>query len=195
MSVNKIIEEKSMLRDHYKKMRTKMSSKYKHDLDLDIASRFLCSEQYSKAKLLLAYVSKETEIETRGIIYAALANNKRVAVPRCESEGKMSFYYIDGVDSLVMGKNGILEPDPDKCTLVTDFSSSLCIVPGYSFDPAGNRLGYGGGYYDRFLSDYQGVTVGLCYSSFIKWNIPCESHDVPVSVIATDGYIRRASDK
>ena len=74
---------------------------------------------------------------------------------------------------------------------VTDFSDAVCLVPGLTFDPDGNRLGYGKGYYDRFLRDFNGKTVGVCYASFVKWNIPSDKYDVPVQYLLTDGYLRR----
>lgn len=184
-----------MLREHYKKMRGKMTPLYKKSLDIDIASRLLCSREYADASLILTYVAKKDEVETRGIIHAVLANNKKVAVPRCEAEGKMSFYYISSLEELRESPKGIMEPDPETSQKVTDMSGALCIVPGLSFDPEGNRLGFGGGYYDRFLSSFQGITAGLCYGSFIKWGIPSEDHDVPVKVLVTDRYIRRTADK
>lgn len=193
MSVNKIVDEKVMLRLHYKKMRDKMTPLYKKTLDYDIESRLICSREYMDAKLILCYVAKDDEVQTRGIIRAALANGKKVAVPLCESEGKMNFYLIDSLDDLRKGTFGIFEPDPSKSALLKDFDDSLCVVPGLSFDPCGNRLGFGRGYYDRFLETYKGLTVGLCYNSFIKWDIPTEKHDVPVKVLVTEGYLRRTS--
>lgn len=191
--MSKFSDEKLMLREHYRKMRDKMTATYKKSLDIEIASRLICSREYADADMLLVYVAKDSEIETRGIISAALANGKQVAVPKCEGEGIMDFYLITSLSELSYGRYGILEPDTEKCRKVTDFENAMCIVPGLSFDPKGNRLGQGGGYYDRFLSSFTGITVGLCYSSFIKWDIPAEQHDIPVSIIVTDRYLRRTA--
>ncbi len=193
--MSKIKEEKSVMRKHFRDMREKMTAQYKRTLDVEIASRFLCSREYMYTKTLLTYVAKSTEIETRDIICAALALDKRVAVPKCESEGIMKFYLINSLDDLKAGFRDIMEPDTHKCTELLDFTDSLCIVPGLSFSPQGQRLGFGGGYYDRFLKDYKGVSVGLCYSSFIKWDLPAEPHDIPVDILVTDRFLRHTSEK
>ena len=187
--------EKVMLREQYRKMREKMTAEYKRSLDIEIASRFLCTNEYMKAKTLLTYVSRDTEVDTIRIIHAAFANKKQVAVPKCEGKGIMNFYLIDSMDDLKEGYAGILEPDVSKCKILEDFSGSVCIVPGLSFDPEGYRLGFGGGYYDRFLSTYEGVSAGLCYGSFIKWELPRETFDTAVALLVTDRYARHTEDK
>ncbi len=184
-----------MLRKHYKEMREKMAAQYKRSLDIEIASRFLCTWEYMQAKTLLVYVSRDTEVDTRGIIHAAFANGKNVAVPKCEGKGIMNFYLIKGMDDLLEGFGGILEPDADKCTKLSDFTDSICVVPALSFDPEGYRIGFGGGYYDRFLANYKGITAGLCYGSFVKWDLPREEHDIPVRLLITDRFARHTSEK
>lgn len=193
--MSKISEEKVKLRQHYRSMREKMTPEYKHNLDVELSSRLLCTREYMNAKTILAYVSKKGEVETRGIIHAAFANKKQVAVPRCEGDGIMRFYLITSMDDLVKGSFGLMEPDTSKCTLLEDCSDSLCIVPAFTFDPQGYRLGYGAGYYDRFLSTYPGVSAGLCYASFVKWDLPCEVHDTAVQLLVTDRYARHTADK
>ena len=184
-----------MLRKHYKEMRAKMTAEYKRSLDIEIASRFLSTWEYMSAKTVLIYVSRPDEVDTRRIIYSAFANGKKVAVPKCEEKGIMSFYLISSMDDLYEGYNKILEPDTSKCTRLANFENSICVVPGLTFDPQGYRLGFGGGYYDRFLENYKGVSAGLCYGSFVKWNLPAEDHDLPVDLLITDRYARHTSDK
>ena len=194
-AVSKVADEKVKLRQHYRSMRDKMTPEYKHSLDIEIASRLLCTLEYMKSKTILTYVSKKGEVDTIGIIHAAFANKKQVAVPYCKAEGEMDFYLITSIDDLVQGKFGLMEPDTDKCRLLEDYRDSMCIVPAFTFDPQGHRLGYGGGYYDRFLSTYKGVSTGLCYGTFLKWDLPVESHDVPVELLVTDRYARHTADK
>lgn len=193
--MSKIKEEKSVMRKHYRDMREKMTPDFKRSLDVEIASRFLCSREYMFSKSILIYVAKNTEIETRDIICAALTLGKQVAVPKCECQGIMKFYLINSLDDLKAGFKDIMEPQTDKCTELTDFTDSLCVVPGLSFSPQGTRLGFGGGYYDRFLEKYEGTSVGLCYSSFVKWDLPYESHDIPVDILITDRFLRHTSEK
>lgn len=184
-----------MLRKHYKEMREKMTAQYKRSLDIEIASRFLCTREYMLADTLLVYVSRDTEVDTKGIIHAAFANGKNVAVPKCEGKGIMNFYLLSSMDDLLSGYSGILEPDVSRCKMLTEFENSICIVPGLSFDPEGYRIGFGGGYYDRFLKSYKGISAGLCYGSFVKWDLPREEHDVPVELLVTDRFARHTSDK
>ncbi|MGN0452892.1 MAG: 5-formyltetrahydrofolate cyclo-ligase [Ruminococcus sp.] len=195
MSDFKITEEKAMLRAHYRSMRKKMTADYKRKLDLEVVSRFLCSDEYMSAKLILLYCAASGEIETRDLMRAALVNRKLVALPKCGEGNTMKFYYVDSFDKLSKGAYGIMEPDTEKCAEVTDFTDALCVLPGLSFDPQGNRLGSGKGYYDRFLEGFEGTTVGLCYASFVKWSLPADVHDIPAKVLVTDRYIRKTSDK
>lgn len=187
---------KTELRNGFKTKRTDMPDRVKIAMDSEIQSRFLTLRQYIHCKTVFTYVSKDIEVDTIAIIRAAWLNGKRVAVPKCiSSTREMEFYYITSMDDLENGAFGVLEPVPDKCEKVTDFSKGLCIVPGLSFDAEGFRLGYGKGYYDRFLSKFEGDTVGLCYSNCIKWKLPHGYYDKPVDMIVTDRYIRRTGKK
>lgn len=192
MPVNDIREIKTDLRNGFKDKRGSMSPEMKIAMDAEIQSRFLTLRQYSACKTLFTYVSKDIEVDTYSLIEAAIANGKRVAVPRCiTGTREMSFYYIKSVADLEPGAFGVMEPAEDRCTSVKDYSHGLCIVPGLSFDAEGYRLGYGKGYYDRFLSKFGGLTVGLCYSNCIKWKLPHGYYDRPVDLVVTDRYIRR----
>ncbi|MDO5123649.1 MAG: 5-formyltetrahydrofolate cyclo-ligase [Eubacteriales bacterium] len=193
MSV-KIQEEKRMLRKHYCDMRKKMAADFKSSLDIELASRFLTSDVYISSKTLLIYAATQYEAETREVINAALSVGKKVALPVCENEGKMFFYFITSLNDLKPGKFGIYEPVKSENNIVNDFEGSVCVVPGLSFDPKGNRLGLGGGYYDRFLENFTGTSVGFCYGSFVKWEIPAENHDIPVDVLVTEAYVRKTHD-
>ena len=195
MSVNHndIREIKTDLRSGFKSKRNEMPEHIKLNMDSEIQSRFLTLRQYAKCDTVFTYVSKDLEVDTYAIIRAAWANGKKVAVPKCIEDSKMDFYYIESMDDLEDGSFGVKEPVESKCKKVADLSRGLCIVPGLSFDAEGYRLGYGKGYYDRFLSKFGGETVGLCYSNCIKWKLPHGKYDRAVDVIVTDRYIRRTS--
>lgn len=193
---NDIREVKSDLRSGFKNKRSIMSEEVKFNMDSEIQSRFLTLRQYSACSTVFTYVSKDIEVDTFAIIRAAWANGKRVAVPKCIPNTRdMAFYYITKIEDLEPGAFGVMEPNESKCEKVTDYSKGLCIVPGLSFDAEGYRLGYGKGYYDRFLAKFNGDTVGLCYSSCIKWKLPHGYYDRPVDMIVTDRYIRRTAKK
>ena len=189
-----IRQEKNELRQKSRQFRAGLTAERKRKKDVDIAARFLSLVQYRKADTVLTYVSTEIEVDTRCIISAALANGKRVAVPRCvPGTREMEFYYINGLDDLSPGAFGVLEPLPDSCEILTDFTQGICIVPGLCFDAMGFRLGYGKGYYDRFLSGFSGVTVGLCYVDCVKWRLPHGRFDRPVHLLLTENYLRRTA--
>jgi len=192
MSVD-IRKVKAGLREKYKEIRKDLQKDKlkKRDLDIELQSRFLTLAEYNKCDIIYIYVAKDIEVQTRGIINAAFANGKKVAVPRCiAKEKKMEFYFITSMDQLRQGTYGLLEPVPDICEKVLNDVTGLCIVPGLAFDGRGYRLGFGMGYYDRFLSKFQGKTVGLCYSSCVCWKLPHGFFDRSVDILITEHYTR-----
>ena len=159
----------------------------KAEKDKQIFENLLALPEYKKAKALLCYVSFRSEINTVPIIKRALSDGKTVAVPHCENmQGKMSFYEINSLDELKAGAFGILEPDINFNKRLEVPENSIIIVPGLAFSRQGCRIGYGGGYYDRYLSENKAFSVGLCYDEMLCDSIPTEKHDVPVSAVVTD---------
>lgn len=196
MYVKNIKEVKKNLRMRYRQFRENLDPQRKVALDSTIQSRLLALNEYARADTVFTYVSKPIEVDTFALIEAAFANRKRVAVPRCVPQTfDMEFYYITSLDDLEKGTFGVLEPLPGKCALVPPDATGLCIVPGLSFDAQGYRLGYGKGYYDRFLSEFKGFTVGICYSGCVQWNLPHGYYDKPVDVLITEKYIRRIANQ
>lgn len=193
MSVKRNIKEiKNGLRQRYRVYREELDPVRKAEMDAAIRRRVLRLPVYRHNRVLLTYVSKSIEVDTIGLIEAALAGKKRVAVPRCiPGTREMQFYFIRSLEDLEPGMFGVLEPNPQKCQVLTDLRRGLCIVPGLAFDTQGYRLGYGKGYYDRFLSKFGGRTAGLCYRACVPWNLPHGYYDQPVDVLVTENYIRR----
>ena len=105
----------------------------------------------------------------------------------------MEFYYIRGLEELEPGTFGVLEPVPGRSVRMTDFSSGLCLVPALCYDWRGYRLGYGKGYYDRFLAGFGGHMIGVCYSDCIRRKLPHGRFDRPVELLVTDRYLRRTA--
>ena len=193
MSVVNIKLEKIKLRNDMKQRRKDLTQQKKKFLDNKIQQSLYRLWQYKSCELLLTYVSKDIEVDTIKVIEKALKQGKKVAVPICIVDGcLMDFYYINSIeDDLESGAFGVLEPIVERCEKVTEFNNALCVVPGFSFDSQGYRLGYGKGYYDRFLNKFNGVTVGLCYSSCVKWELPHGYYDKPVDFLITDRYFRK----
>ena len=158
-------------------------------LDREIQSRLILSSAYRDADTVLVYVGRENEIATSMIIFAALANHKIAAVPRCEADGVMQFYRISGMSDLIPGSLGIPEPR-EGCEPVTPDEHCLCVCPCLCCDMQGYRLGFGKGYYDRFLSDFGGTAAVLCYADALLPELASEPHDVPVNLIVTEQFVR-----
>lgn len=196
MYVKNIKEVKKNLRARYRQFRERLGAEQKLGLDSTIQSRLLALNEYAKAETVFTYVSKQIEVDTIALIKAALANHKQVAVPRCVPDTyDMEFYYITSLEDLEKGTFGVMEPNIVKCRLVPADAIGLCIVPGLSFDAQGYRLGYGKGYYDRFLAEFQGDTVGICYAGCVQWNLPHGYYDKPVDILITEKYIRRMANQ
>ncbi len=178
---------KKKLRAEAREMRRAMSPDRKASLDRKIKNKLLNLWSVREAKAVLCYVSTEIEVDTREFINALLDMGKRVAVPRCEGEkSNMNFYYINSLDELESGSFGVDEPDPSKHIMIGDTRDCVCIVPAFMFDKQGFRLGYGKGYYDRYLSRYKGSTIGICYSENLVDELFHGKYDRTVDMIITE---------
>lgn len=182
------IKDKRVLRKYFKKIRSTMTAEEKICSDIAVQKAFLESDIYRKSEIILAYVSSDIEVDTSLIINDAL-KSKIVLCPRCEKIGNiMHFYRIKDTESLEKGRFGISEPKSD-CERYDDFLGAVCLVPALSYDKEGFRLGFGKGFYDRFLSDFGGVRVGLCYESCVCDKLIHDPHDQSVDILFTDKII------
>ena len=190
MPLKNIKERKRELRAYYKKLRAECPQDIKQDLDKELTQKFLLLDEYKNCDTLFAFVSMPIECDTSKIIDNALLDNKRVALPKCKNKsGIMDFYFINSKDDLKKGMYSIFEPDSDKCKLVTDFSHGLCLVPGLCFDFQGYRLGFGKGYYDKFLNDFGGTSVGICYSKYVEKSLPHGIFDKYTDILVTEKFV------
>ena len=180
-------EYKGVLRQEAKAYRRSLSAEAKEKKDSAILRRLLSLRQYQQASLVLTYVSTPIEVDTHQLIRQAFADGKRVGVPRCiDGTRLMEFYEIGSMEDLEKRTFGVLEPIPERCQLLTDFSKSICVVPALLYDLSGYRIGYGGGYYDRFLAQYPGYKVGITYVKCIRRKVLHGRYDVPVSALVTE---------
>ncbi|MGN0467897.1 MAG: 5-formyltetrahydrofolate cyclo-ligase [Acutalibacteraceae bacterium] len=183
-----IINIKNSLRKKYKNIRNNLIDRNKKDLE--ILNRLKESKIYINCDSVLIYVSTEIEVDTHNLIEFLFNQGIKVAVPQCDTEkNTMEFYFINSMSDLICGAYNIPEPDISHCIKVSNTSNSLCIVPGLSFDQSGYRLGFGKGYYDRFLSKSDCLTVGLCYEECLCENLPHDNFDKRVSVVITENNI------
>lgn len=182
-----MMNNKSYLRKKYKEIRGFEKSLSK---DKKICSHFINSIIGEENDTVFTYFSAGTEIATTDIISHLLSEGFDVALPKCtDSNGKMEFYIISDTEELVSGMYSIPEPDTVKCRKAIDSKNSVCIVPGLAFDNYGYRLGYGKGYYDRFLKDFKGKSVGLCYEACLCEQLPVDKYDISVDIIITENRI------
>ncbi len=183
-----IKERKKLLRADILAERRALDPTVKAQMDTKIASAFTSLVSYRYAETLLLYYPRPDEIDVRPILAAALRSGKRVALPRTRESGRMEFRFIDGENRLIPGKFQIPEPDGD-CPLFDPEAADkgvLMVVPGLAFDRSGYRLGYGKGYYDRYLENRRITTAGLIYSAFLTQNLPRGRYDLPVHFIVTE---------
>lgn len=178
---------KKELRREYKLLRKQLHSA---DADLSVCKLLIESEFYKAADIVLLYASLDDEICIDSVIINSLVNGKKTALPVCRDDnGNMDFYYINSLDDLKTGSFSVREPDTLICKKCIDFTNCLCVVPGIAFDKRGYRLGYGKGYYDRFLQNLTFNCVGLCYNELIVGNLPNDEFDIPVDYIVTQDKV------
>lgn len=178
---------KNNLRAKYKKIRIEMKKEAKSIADKRIYDRLISLISYRNCKTVYVYVSTPIEVDTRRFIERALSDGKTVAVPRCVPNTRfMEFYKINSLSELVCGSFSVDEPMPIEENLMYDFNDSICIVPGLCFDKKGYRLGYGKGYYDRFLSNFEGNIIGICYSNCITNELFTGRYDRKCSLVVTE---------
>ena len=136
--------------------------------------------------MLLLYVPMEGEIGLLPLARMARAMGIPIAFPKCDPQaGTMEFYILTADARLSSGAYGIPEP-PDDAPLCIPDERALCILPGLAFSEGGDRLGYGKGYYDRYLSRFPGTTVGAVYSALLLPDVPTDAHDVPAQLVVTE---------
>ena len=182
MTEQEISAAKKALRQELMLKRRNMDKNYKEFLDEKIYTILKSSSAIKEAKVILTYASSPIEVDTRRLIKFALSEGKTVAVPKCEGKN-MRFLSIKSLSELTVGSHGVEEPlDSEE---ITDFSDSVCVTPALRFDEKGYRLGYGGGFYDRFLRNYSGTAIGICYEEFCG-SMPVGEFDISLERVITE---------
>ena len=184
----KFSADKKELRSYIKSKRKTIENKA--EKDSLISQNLLSLDEIKNADTVLCYLSLDDEVCTDGIVTALLNMGKKVGAPYCvDNDGNMDFYYITGFDDLRIQSFGVREPVIEKCEKITSFDKAVIILPGLCFDKNGNRLGYGKGYYDRFLQIHSLISVGLCYNSLIVKKVPTDMYDKKADIIVTENDI------
>ena len=160
-----------------------------------LCKHLISSPLFQNTDLILLYAPIKNEVNILHLVREARTKNIPVAFPVCDPETNTMVFRILDVDKrLNPGAHNIPEP-PQDAPIAVPTNRTLCVVPGLAFTLDGVRMGYGKGYYDRFLKDFPGITVGATYEAMLCKRLPSESHDLPVSYLATERGIIRCKRK
>ncbi len=152
--------------------------------------------EFREADAVLVYVaSKDNEVDTIPLIESLLQEGRMVLVPVAKDAGRMVWSRLQALDELERRRFGILEPPPEFERPTDPPPGSICLVPGLAFSPEGLRIGYGGGFYDRFLSEYDGIMAGLAFQAQVVDSLPAEPHDVPMDMVITPEAVLRRNQQ
>ncbi len=180
-----VSEVKKILRQQIRGALAELSDQEKTWSDRELIARFLEHPALEGAETVMVYYGVGREIATAGLIETLLAQGRRVCLPKCLPEHQMEARLITGLEDLVPDTWGIPAPG-EGCPVVSREELDLILVPGLCFDSRGSRLGQGGGYYDRYLEDFEGRTIGLCREDFFQINLPREPFDAWVRYVLTE---------
>ncbi|MDR1042478.1 MAG: 5-formyltetrahydrofolate cyclo-ligase [Clostridiales Family XIII bacterium] len=183
------MKDKSIFRKEMLAKRAALESSARAEADRNILAALTSLPEYLAADMIFCYVSMADEPDTRALIEDALARGKRVCVPLCVSMGVMQAREISGQDDLTAGKYDIPEPK-EGCPSVAPEEIGLIVVPCVCCDRDGYRLGYGGGFYDRWLEKRSAPAAVLCFEHMIVPSVPREQHDQRADILITDVGVR-----
>lgn len=182
-------DNKREIREEMKRRLSSLSTIEHTRLSHEIAQNVFALKEWKQAETIGITIAVYPELETKFIIEQAWLEGKRVAVPKCMPRTKeLDFRYITSFSELETVYFGLQEPVMTMEHAAKE-DISLLIVPGLAFTRKGYRLGFGGGYYDRFLSDYKGKLLSLAFELQLMEYLPIESHDIPVSKIITPIHV------
>lgn len=182
---------KTEIRNNYKAIRKSIENESKILYDRDILKNFLSLDFIEKYDTFLCYASTEYEADTWELIDCLLKKGKRTALPRVIDRERMEFIFIKDTSCLEKSPMGISEPSHGEKYRK---GKAVCIVPGLCFDENGVRVGYGGGYYDRFLQREDILKVGFSYSCQLNNYLMPENNDISMDYIVTEKNIIRCFD-
>lgn len=186
-------EEKKILRNKILIIRNSLDKEVKEAMDDKIYNKLITSDLYIKAKNIFIYLSFGSEIQTNNIITKALRDEKEVYIPKVYKKNKlMKAVRLKSFNDLKENSMGILEPIDDS-NYIDKREIDLILVPGVVFDLNGNRIGYGGGYYDRYLQDIKEIRnkVVLAYDLQIVDSINPDIHDIAFDYIITNTRLEK----
>lgn len=182
---------KTELRRIFSEKRRRLSAEERAELSRRLCENVCSLKIFKEADAVMSFSPLENETDVSRINDAVLSLEKTLALPRCvKGMREMDFYTVKTQNDLEKGSFSVLEPKADRPLFLPNESiKALCIVPALAYDRDGFRLGYGGGYYDRYLKRHRLPTLGVAYSGFITEALPHGELDVAVDAVATDSEI------
>lgn len=179
---------KWLLRQEMSERRNKLPRELLETKSKQLFEQLSKQEIYQKANEIYSYVSFRSEVDTWDFHRKVLSDGKKLMLPKVISKTEMTFFEVADLNQLEKGYMGILEPGLSCKKSQISFSNPLMLVPGLAFDPMFYRMGYGGGYYDRYLEKNKGrfITCGICLSLQLIENVPHEIHDFRMDYIVTE---------
>ena len=188
MSTEQIRNDKREIRKVNKQKRTEVDKTVKAELDRKICEYIINSVSFKYADTVLMFCPTDEEINILPVFEEAVKLGKKVAFPKCYGKGIMKFYYVSELSHLKEGKYGIKAPDEG-----VEFETSihpLCIVPCLAATKSGTRLGYGGGFYDRFLHKFEGISMCVQYDEFVTEDLPQEKrYDKKFDILVSESGV------
>lgn len=185
--------EKKEIRKRILKKRDMLSLEYREEADEKIFQKLISLKEYNEAGLIMPYINYKSEVDTKRLIVQAFGEKKRVAVPKVLNQnGEMEFYEITSLEEVISGYKGIEEPDitgKNPLDIKAESEKTLLIMPGAAFDRQCNRIGYGGGFYDRYLEKNSCInlkSIALCYQIQIVEKFESDIFDQKPNMVLTE---------
>lgn len=186
-------EERRALRSAMRQRRAALSQSEQARAAAAVRQRLRAMPPYRDAACVMAYAAVRGELSVWDVIGDILASGHTLAMPRCEGPGRMTARRVTDRAQLVPGTYGVPEPGAD-CAIVPPGEIGLILVPGTAFDRRMNRIGQGGGYYDRFLVETRALRVGICHDFALLARVPVRSHDAAMDMVVTPSGIWTAQE-
>lgn len=181
-----VLEKKALRKTIQEQLKGMDRPTYEH-LSYLITSRLFETTVWKEATIIAVTISRMPEVDTFQIIRKAWEEKKQVVVPKCHpEERRMTFHTLTAFNQLESVYYGLLEPIEKKTTFVHTNDIDLVLVPGLGYTRQGHRIGFGGGYYDRYLQNYKGNKLALAFTPQIVQELPIEEHDMTVNTIITE---------
>ena len=175
---------KKEFRKEYLSLRNEIPLPQKEDFDRILTDKILSIPEFKCAECILLFASVGSEVDTWKLFRESINQNKKVYFPRCIDGEKMEFLRAVSKEDFTDGKYGIPEPISDE-KYTPHSQSDLAVIPALAVGRDFSRLGYGKGYYDRFLKDFKGISICPIYSQLLCRGVPTDEFDIPPKIIIT----------